>query len=179
MLSLVNLADVADKRIGGFSGGMKRRLGIAQAELSSPEVLVFDEPTAGLDPKERVRFRNLLAELSKSRIVLLSTHIVSDIASIADHVLVMREGALVFEAPMDESLRGLEGRVWELELPERQAASALSRYQTLSVEPIGPCTRLRVVSDGRPSAEARLQEPTLEDLFLLFTEGQRLKEGSI
>lgn len=170
MLDLVNLTDAANRRVGGFSGGMKRRLGIAQAQLADPDVLVFDEPTAGLDPKERVRFRSLLKNLSRDKIVLLSTHIVSDIASIADVVLMMRSGSLVLATPMAEATSCLEGKVWVLDTTEENAASLMGKLTVLSVDAKGSRARLRIVSDGKPARGAVAAEPSLEDLFLMYSD---------
>ena len=167
MLDLVNLADAADRRVGGFSGGMKRRLGIAQAELADPPVLVFDEPTAGLDPKERVRFRSLLASLSHDKIVLLSTHIVSDIASVADVVLMMRSGSLVHSSSMDDAITALDGKIWELETTKENAARLMGKLTVLSVDAEGMKTLLRIASDGKPARGARPATASLDDLFLL------------
>ena len=108
LLDLVGLADVADKKIGTFSGGMKQRIGIAQTFINNPQILILDEPTAGLDPKERARFRSLIAEIGKDNIVLFSTHIVSDLEHIADNVLIMKEGALVYDGPWDNQNGNLE-----------------------------------------------------------------------
>ena len=115
---MVKLDDVLGKKLGAFSGGMKQRLGIAQALLNEPEILVLDEPTAGLDPKERVRLRNLLADLAKDRIVLLSTHIVSDVESIADRVFLMKQGAFVLEGTVAQLVEKMQGRVWEYAVPD-------------------------------------------------------------
>ena len=108
MLELVSLKEVAEKKIKTYSGGMKQRLGIGQALLNDPEILILDEPTAGLDPKERVRFRNLIAELGKESIVILSTHIVSDVEHIADHILMMKDGQLIFHGAKDDIKEDLE-----------------------------------------------------------------------
>src|SRR2546423_15171456 len=114
MLESVNLHNVANRTVGGFSGGMKQQLGIAQALINDPELVIVDEPTAGLDPEERVRFRNVLSDLGAGKLVILSTHIVSDIESIATHIAIMREGRLVSLAAPEELLRGAEGKVWEM-----------------------------------------------------------------
>lgn len=114
LLDTVSLTNVADKKIKTFSGGMKQRLGIAQALLNNPKILVLDEPTAGLDPKERVRFRNILSEFANDKIVLLSTHIVSDIEAIADQVFLMKKGSFVLQGSVEELVAHARGNVWEL-----------------------------------------------------------------
>ena len=113
LLEAVNLKGAEKKKIAAFSGGMKQRLGIAQALLNNPKLLVLDEPTAGLDPKERVKFRNMISRLGKDRIVLLSTHIVSDVEYIADEILLMKEGSILHEGSLPEILKPIEGKVWE------------------------------------------------------------------
>ena len=117
LLAVVNLAEARDRSLGGFSGGMKQRVGIAQALLNDPELLIVDEPTAGLDPEERARFRNLLSELSGERIVIFSTHIVSDIEAIATDIAILGGGRLLAHAAPEELLRGVEGKVWEWVIP--------------------------------------------------------------
>ena len=122
LLHMVNLSDVADKKIKSYSGGMKQRLGIAQAELNNPSILILDEPTAGLDPKERVRFRNIISDVSKKKIVILSTHIVSDVSYIADTILMMKQGRFLLQEPMTTVTNSIKGKVWELSVDERTAA---------------------------------------------------------
>src|SRR5207249_6982486 len=117
LLELVNLVDVRKRPLGGYSGGMKQRVGIAQALLNDPQLLIVDEPTAGLDPEERVRFRNLLSELSGERIVILSTHIVSDVEAAATDIALISQGTLVAHASPEQLLQRVEGRVWEWVLP--------------------------------------------------------------
>ena len=114
LLHMVNLSDVADKKIKSYSGGMKQRLGIAQAELNSPSILILDEPTAGLDPKERVRFRNIISDFAREKIVILSTHIVSDVSYIADTILMMKQGRFILQEGMSTVTDSMKGKVWEL-----------------------------------------------------------------
>lgn len=166
LFSLVNLQDSADKAIKTYSGGMKQRLGIAQAVLNNPAILILDEPTAGLDPKERVGFRNLISELARNRIVILSTHIVSDVSYIADTILMMKQGRLILQEPMDTVTDSIRGKVWEVLVSERQAAEYSRRFPIVNLHHEMGKVRLRMVSDSRPAAEARAAEPGLEDLFL-------------
>src|SRR5450631_15959 len=128
LLSLVNLTDVRKRPLGGFSGGMKQRVGIAQALLNDPQLLIVDEPTAGLDPEERVRFRNLLSEQSGERIVILSTHIVSDVEATATDIALISQGALIAHASPEELLRKVEGTVWEWVLPSADLNSVKQQY---------------------------------------------------
>lgn len=167
LLETVGLADVAGRKIRTFSGGMKQRLGIAQAVLNDPAVLVLDEPTAGLDPKERVRFRNLIASFAQDKIVVLSTHIVSDVEYIADEILVMRAGAFVMRGAPTEVVATVAGKVWECHVDARQAdqLAAASCVSNVHYAADGHAV-VRVVADERPAPGAHPLEPTLEDLYL-------------
>jgi len=178
VLRLTNLSDVANKRIRTFSGGMKQRLGIAQAVINDPKILVLDEPTAGLDPKERMRFRNLIAELSKDRIILLSTHIVSDIDYIADELLMIKKGQLVVNCSTEEALLHMESKVWECTVPQSSVGEMTNRFSAVNLHSGGKTgTNLRIVSDTAPCREAKCVEPSLEDLYLYYFVETDMEEG--
>lgn len=166
LLYMVNLQEAADKKIRSYSGGMKQRLGIAQAELNHPSVLILDEPTAGLDPKERVRFRNLISGFAKEKIVILSTHIVSDVSCIADTILMMKNGRFLLQEPMDAVTDSIRGKVWEVFADEREAAEYGRRFSVVSLHHENNMVRLRIVNETSPAAGAVSVEPGLEDLFL-------------
>lgn len=166
LLHMVNLYDVADKKIKSYSGGMKQRLGIAQAELNNPSILILDEPTAGLDPKERVRFRNLISDFAKEKIVILSTHIVSDVSYIADTILMMKQGCFLLQEPMTTVTDGIKGKVWEVLVPERDAAEYSRRFSVVNLHHENNMVRLRIVNEHAPTTNANTVEPSLEDLFL-------------
>ena len=167
LLSAVGLAGEERRRIRTFSGGMKQRLGIAQAVLNDPAVLVLDEPTAGLDPKERVRFRNLIAGFAQDKVVLLSTHIVSDVESIADRILVMRSGAFVMEGNPSDLLEAVRGKVWEVEVSSREAESLSARLAVANARyGEGGRSFVRYVSDEPAVPGSVPADPTLEDLYL-------------
>lgn len=169
LLETVGLENVATKKIKTFSGGMKQRLGIAQALLNNPKILVLDEPTAGLDPKERVRLRNILSNFASDKIVLLSTHIVSDIEAIADEVFLMKKGTFVLNGSIEEIVSYAKGKVWELTVPEHDLKKWELRYTVANLHHSDRgFVTLRIVSDERPSLEAIPCMATLEDLYLSF-----------
>ncbi len=168
LLEIVDLNSVSSKKIKTFSGGMKQRIGIAQALLNHPSVLVLDEPTAGLDPKERVRFRNLLSEYAGDRIVILSTHIVSDIEAIADRVMLMKKGSLVQQGTVSELIEKARGTVWELTVAAEEAKQWQTRVNVANLRHEGSNIVLRIVSEEKPEERAVMCEASLEDLYLYY-----------
>lgn len=166
LLSIVNLQNAADKKIRSYSGGMKQRLGIAQAQLNNPAILVLDEPTAGLDPKERVRFRNIISDFAKEKIVILSTHIVSDVSYIADTILMMKNGSFLLQQPMSAVTECIKGKVWEVLVDGREAFDYSRRFFVVNLHHENDMVRLRIVNERVPVSGAISVEPSLEDLFL-------------
>jgi ABC-2 type transport system ATP-binding protein len=165
LLNLVNLTDVRKRPLGGYSGGMKQRVGIAQALLNDPQLLIVDEPTAGLDPEERVRFRNLLSELSGERIVILSTHIVSDVEATATDIALISQGTLVAHALPEALLQKVEGKVWEWILPSAELNTARLSYVISNTVRRADGVHARVLSDVPPNGAQPLT-PNLEDAYL-------------
>lgn len=168
MLRLVGLEGEQKQKIKTFSGGMVRRLGIAQALLNDPEILILDEPTSGLDPKERIRFRNIISALSKGRIVILSTHIVSDVEYIADQILLMKQGCIVGQGTPQEVTCSVRGKVWEYLAEPDEANRMNERFAVSSLRNEGDKVYLRIVSDTCPCEGAAPAEPGLEDVYLYY-----------
>ncbi len=170
LLELVNLSEAGQQRVGTFSGGMKQRLGIAQALLNNPQLLILDEPTAGLDPNERIRFRNTLAKISASRIVLLATHIVSDVECIAKRVLLLKNGCLLMNRRPLELLKEMDGKVWSLTVhSEDQVNDCLRRYPVSNIQESGERQyTLKLIGPQPPVSGAVPCAPSLEDVFLFY-----------
>ncbi|MGA3088237.1 MAG: ABC transporter ATP-binding protein [Terriglobales bacterium] len=165
LLNLVNLADVRKRPLGGYSGGMKQRVGIAQALLNDPQLLIVDEPTAGLDPEERVRFRNLLSDLSGERIVILSTHIVSDVEATATDIALIAQGTLVAHASPEELLGRVEGKVWEWVVASSALHTAKQQFLISNTSRRSDGVHARVLS-AEPPDGAQAVPPSLEDAYL-------------
>ncbi len=166
LLELVNLHDKADRPAASFSGGMRRRLGIAQALLNDPDILVVDEPTAGLDPEERLRFRNLLADLGFKKLVLMSTHIVSDVETIASQLAIMNKGKLVVCETPEAILGDARGRVWAASVDAGEYDALRAKVHVLHAQRQGQTVALRIAHGGSPCAGAQLVEPNLEEALM-------------
>lgn len=166
LLEAVNLQDHYKTKIKALSGGMRRRLGIAQALLHDPQILIVDEPTAGLDLEERIRFRNLLCEFAENRIVILSTHIVEDIETTCQNVAVLNKGTLLFADTTDELIRRADGKVYIIEVSKKEIDRVKKKYQILSMQMGRTKIRCRILSDTMPSEICHREEATLEDGYM-------------
>lgn len=166
LLELVNLAEHAARPAASFSGGMRRRLGIAQALLNDPDILIVDEPTAGLDPEERLRFRRLLSELGFGKLVIVSTHIVPDVESIAGQLAIMRKGRLLALETPDAILQRARGQVWQASVDTAEYEALRSRLHVLQAQRQGTQVQLRVAHPGLPFAGALAVEPSLEEALM-------------
>ena len=170
LLEMVGLTKERKKKLKTFSGGMLRRVGIAQALLNEPEILILDEPTAGLDPKERVHFRNIISSLGKNRIVILSTHIVSDIEYIADEILIMKAGQIIRNGIHKELVNDKEVSVWKCVVEEKEVEEFQANYTVSNLRPHEEKTELRIVSKEAPTDTAIPGEVTLEDVYLYYAQ---------
>lgn len=166
LLEAVNLSDVKNKKIGKFSGGMKQRVGLAQALINDPKVLILDEPTAGLDPKERIRFRNLISELSKNMTVIFCTHIVSDIETIAKEVLLLHRGNLLKKDTVSGLTIALDGTVWEAEADDKDTELLLERFPKSCLVCRNGGSSVRIICEEKPCENAVLCGAVLEDVYL-------------
>lgn len=170
LLETVDLAAVKNEKLRTFSGGMIRRLGIAQALLNNPEILILDEPTSGLDPKERVRFRNIISSLGKNRLVILSTHIVSDVEYIADQIMIMKNGKMIQMGTEAQMLAGVKDCVWKCLVTEEEAEIMNKKYIVSNLKNQGEKVELRIVSKEKPVEDAVPQEAGLEDIYLYYVQ---------
>ena len=168
ILSAVELDDVPKRKIGALSGGMKQRLALAQAVLGDPEILILDEPTAGLDPKQRIAIRNYISKIAFNKIVIIATHVVSDIEFIARDIIMLKKGVIVDNAPPHELTKKIEGKVWNVPCLESEVQSMQDTFRVTNIardEENGNVS-LRVLSDEKPSEDSKIVTPTLEDYYL-------------
>lgn len=172
LLERVNLSDNAGTRVRALSGGMKRRLGIAQAILHDPKVLIVDEPTAGLDPEERVRFRNLLSEIAEDRIVILSTHIVGDVEATCEEIAVIDQGRILFRGTVEELLSLVEGRVYRAEVSRKELDRIRSSYTVTSMITLGNNVKVRFLADTQPFHGAQHCDAGVEDAYMYLMQGE-------
>ena len=168
LIEIVNLGDVAYQKIGALSGGMRQRVGIAQAMLNNPDILILDEPTAGLDPQERIRFRNLITKFSENRIVLLATHIVSDVEFIANQVILLKEGHLIKQNSPEALMNEIDGKVWLVSTTDKMIREDNAHMKISNMYRENGNVQLRVIDDQKPDTNAIRVSPNLEDVFLYY-----------
>ncbi|MBR1742582.1 MAG: ABC transporter ATP-binding protein [Lachnospiraceae bacterium] len=176
LLEQVGMENRMKVKMRKLSGGMIRRVGIAQAMLNNPKILVLDEPTAGLDPNERIRFRNLISELSEDRLVLLSTHIVSDVEFIAKEIILMNQGKFFFTGTSEEIIASISRKVWIFKVPKEDMEKYSKNYLVANVKSLSEGVELRILADQSPDISARQEQATLEDAFLYYF-GERAGAG--
>lgn len=170
LLQKVNLYDVRKKSVKGFSGGMKQRVGIAQALIGDPKLIIVDEPTVGLDPGERNRFHNLLADVGQEVIVILSTHIVDDVRELCTEMAIMNEGQIVYNGSPQNALQALEGKVWQTSIERDQMERYKRNYTVISDKMVAGKPQIHVLSDAQPDSEFEQVKPNLEDVFFTKTQ---------
>lgn len=166
MLEKVNLGEQQKTKVKAMSGGMKRRLGIAQAIIHNPKVIIVDEPTAGLDPEERVRFRNILCEIAKDRIVILSTHIVGDIEATCENIAVLNNGEIIFNNTVSELLKMVEGKVYSAEVSVLELELVKEQYLVTGILTTGSVANVKIITDKEPMVNSKLCSPDVEDAYM-------------
>ncbi|MEA4826155.1 MAG: ABC transporter ATP-binding protein [Clostridium sp.] len=171
LLEKVNLQNYMNTKVKALSGGMKRRLGIAQAILHSPKIIIVDEPTAGLDPEERIRFRNLLRDFSEGRIVILSTHIVEDVEFTCENLAILNEGKLLYKGKVRELLENAEGYVWTSNINRDELDGVRNKYPIISTVSEGNLIKLRLISENKPFENAEAVKPSIEDAYMKLMRG--------
>ena len=172
MLDVMGLTEVRDRKAKKLSGGMVRRLGIAQALIGDPKVLIIDEPTTGLDPEERIKFRNLLADISQNKIIILSTHIVGDISSTCQNIALLNNGKIVFEGNPLELVKTAEGHIWKIVIDERELDEVKKNYNIITTVPVNGKLELKIVGRELDKYSGESIQPTLEDAYVYFMETQ-------
>ena len=168
LIAKVGLSKVENQKMKKLSGGMKRRAGIAQAMLNDPPILILDEPTAGLDPNERIRFRNLISELSQERLVLLSTHIVSDVEYIANEIWLMKEGKLLHQGTAEDLIHSMTEKVWKCYTHKADVQDLMKQYKISNIKSEAHGVELRIIAKEKPFPDAVMEEANLEDVFLYY-----------
>ncbi|WP_432403258.1 ABC transporter ATP-binding protein [Wukongibacter sp. M2B1] len=178
LLNLVGLYEVRNKAVGKFSGGMKRRVGIAQALLNDPKILVLDEPTAGLDPQERARFRNLISQISKEKIIILSTHIISDIESISKETIMIKDGSILMKGNHRDIFSAMEGKVYSIKtVSENEVTDIQNNYKVVNIQRGVNDVELRIISDSMPLyKETKAVEPKFEDVYMFYFDLENTRE---
>lgn len=172
LLNAVNLWEDKDKKIGAYSGGMRQRLGIAQAMINNPELLILDEPTAGLDPAERIRFRNIISKLSADRIIILATHIISDIEAIAKEVILLNRGKIIVNNTPDVLIDEIQNYVWEIQTDRKLAEELEAKYLISNIQLSGDMYDVKFIAKNQPEFKCREGRATLDDVFLWYFGGK-------